>query len=256
MFLDSVSSRLTAAAYDKVHFADGLAPNKPPASEYGVVEHGLLVAGMAHEFKNAIGSSLIAAETALSLLQKQSIESPIIHCLNDVISGMDRCNRIAETVIQNLNSLVPRKQRHDLLSIVKRAISVFLNENLCSEANLDFCSNTDQISIYCNDFEIELALVNILRNSIQNGNRLTKISIAAYTNKNFAVIQISDDGPGISGCSINNIFEPFYTTRMNQRGTGLGLYLVKKIIHQSHQGHIRVDSVPGNGATFMIQLPI
>jgi signal transduction histidine kinase len=66
-------------------------------------------------------------------------------------------------------------------------------------------------------------------------------------------IEVTDTGAGISPDNLSKVFEPFYTTR--QTGTGLGLAIVRKTIHD-HGGAITVHSKPGEGATFLINLPL
>ena len=68
-------------------------------------------------------------------------------------------------------------------------------------------------------------------------------------------ISISDDGPGIRPEHLNKIFEPFFTTKEVGRGTGLGLSICYGIIQQ-HHGDLWAESIPGQGATFHIELPI
>jgi two-component system, NtrC family, sensor kinase len=68
------------------------------------------------------------------------------------------------------------------------------------------------------------------------------------------VVEIIDNGPGIPAHVLPRIFEPFYTTKAQGEGTGLGLDICRKIV-EKHQGTISVDSVPGRTA-FKVVLPI
>jgi two-component system nitrogen regulation sensor histidine kinase GlnL len=67
------------------------------------------------------------------------------------------------------------------------------------------------------------------------------------------VIDVVDDGPGISKEILENLFTPFFTTK--SKGTGLGLAICNKIINE-HRGMIRVDSEPGKGSSFTVMLPL
>jgi signal transduction histidine kinase len=66
----------------------------------------------------------------------------------------------------------------------------------------------------------------------------------------------SDDGKGIEKDNLNKIFEPFYTTKRGSGGTGLGLNVVYNVVTQQYGGSIKCESVYGNGATFIIEIPI
>jgi signal transduction histidine kinase len=72
-------------------------------------------------------------------------------------------------------------------------------------------------------------------------------------NKRFVVVSIADTGGGINPSVIDNIFNPFFTTK--ERGTGLGLAISNKII-LNHDGKIEIENVVGKGATFFVNLPV
>jgi signal transduction histidine kinase len=67
------------------------------------------------------------------------------------------------------------------------------------------------------------------------------------------VVEVRDDGPGITPDDLERIFSPFFTTK--PQGTGLGLAIVRKVV-DAHDGHIDAVSAPGRGATFRVTLPV
>ena len=102
----------------------------------------------------------------------------------------------------------------------------------------------------------ELLLI-VLRNLIQNaiqaiGTKNGKISIDFSEDKDWSIVKIIDDGPGIPEKIMNDIFEPLYTTK--QEGTGLGLVTCKTVVEQ-HGGVIEVTNNPENGVTFTVKIP-
>jgi len=86
----------------------------------------------------------------------------------------------------------------------------------------------------------------------------TKGSIHITTRKQdgFAEIRVRDTGGGIPKSIQSKVFDPFFTTKPVGRGTGQGLAIAHSVIVQKHKGSIRVESQPGNGATFVIRLPL
>jgi len=82
-----------------------------------------------------------------------------------------------------------------------------------------------------------------------------KTCIEEKNGKEYAVIRISDTGPGIPDNIKDKIFDPFFTTKDVGEGTGLGLSISLGII-ESHHGTIEVESKPGEGATFTIMIPM
>ena len=81
------------------------------------------------------------------------------------------------------------------------------------------------------------------------------IAIKTYRDDSFAVIEISDNGPGMDDDQLKRVFEPFYTTKQTGSGTGLGLSVSYFIITSNHNGSITAESISGEGATFTVKLP-
>src|SRR5204863_4700156 len=109
--------------------------------------------------------------------------------------------------------------------------------------------------------QIEQILLNLIINARQampRGGRLT-IDVRENPKSNMAEIAICDSGVGIPPEQLRLIFEPFYTTKTPDEhghgGSGLGLSVCRQIIEQ-HQGRIRVESVIGKGARFIVKLPL
>jgi signal transduction histidine kinase len=76
------------------------------------------------------------------------------------------------------------------------------------------------------------------------------------TQKDFYVdIRVEDNGAGILPGQMSKIFDPYFTTKQGKNGTGLGLYITKKVV-EDHNGSIKVDSTPPVGTVFTIRLPL
>jgi signal transduction histidine kinase len=68
-------------------------------------------------------------------------------------------------------------------------------------------------------------------------------------------LRVEDNGHGIPPARIDKIFDPYFTTKQGKSGTGLGLYITKKVV-EDHNGSLKVDSTPGVGTTFTIRLTL
>jgi len=106
--------------------------------------------------------------------------------------------------------------------------------------------------------QIEQILVNLIRNACdalaqKSGEK--KIAINILHQMNSVFISVSDNGTGIPEEIRSKIFEPFFTTKEEGQGTGLGLPICRRIATE-HGGTINCDSIPGEGATFTLELPI
>ena len=98
--------------------------------------------------------------------------------------------------------------------------------------------------------------MNIVLNAAEAMEGKGELSVRSYRlpGGDRVCIEISDTGPGIPGEILPHIFEPFFTTKEQGKGTGLGLSLVYSIV-ENHEGNIKARSNPGEGTTFIIELP-
>jgi signal transduction histidine kinase len=104
--------------------------------------------------------------------------------------------------------------------------------------------------------QLNRAIQNVILNAIQACSGKKGIISVSCTQKDFYVdLRIEDTGAGIQPSQINRIFDPYFTTKQAQSGTGLGLYITKKVI-EDHSGSIKVESTPGVGSVFTIRLPL
>lgn len=100
--------------------------------------------------------------------------------------------------------------------------------------------------------QLEQVFINLLTNAVEAMAGEGEISVRVEEEMEIVRIRVSDSGKGMSPETIENIFEPFYTTK--DKGTGLGLAIVFNII-QKHKGHIDAESEEGKGTSFIITLP-
>ena len=108
--------------------------------------------------------------------------------------------------------------------------------------------------VYCYPDELQQVWTNIIHNAIQAMDGRGKLTLATRRDGDWAVVDISDNGPGIPTEVLPNIFKPFYTTKKQGEGSGLGLDICRKIV-EKHRGTISVKTKPGE-TVFTIKLPI
>ena len=104
--------------------------------------------------------------------------------------------------------------------------------------------------------QIKRAIQNVIINAVQASAEKKGSVAVTCTQKDFYVdIRIEDNGSGITPAQMSKIFDPYFTTKQGKSGTGLGLYITKKVL-EDHNGSIKVDSTPDRGTTFTIRLPL
>ena len=124
--------------------------------------------------------------------------------------------------------------------------SVELRWNICD----------DQCILLGDSVQVTRAIQNVIINAIQAAAEKKGSVTVSCTRRDFYVdIRAEDTGSGITEAQLAKIFDPYYTTKQNKSGTGLGLYITRKVV-EDHNGSIKVDSTPQIGTTFTIRLPL
>jgi signal transduction histidine kinase len=140
-----------------------------------------------------------------------------------------------------------------ILQEVLRGVAGMATQNGV-ELRIDICD--DPCTLAGDAVQIKRAIQNVVINAIQaSADRKGSVRIAC-TRKDFYVdLRVEDDGTGIAQAQMNKIFDPYFTTKQAKSGTGLGLYISKKVV-EDHNGSIKVESTSGVGSTFTIRLPL
>lgn len=239
-----------------------------------MVSLGRLVAGVAHEINTPIGVSVTAASYIKENSDKFMKLSESGKLTRTQLEKFVNSNtETADILLLNLSKAsylvnsfkqVAVDQSHE----ERRSFNVkdYVNEVLLSltpnlkktriAINID-CPDDLEIYNYAGGFSH--ILTNLILNSVMHAFGEDKkgcISINIHKYDNIMNFIYSDDGNGIEKDNINKIFDPFYTTKRGSGGTGLGLNIVYNIVTQQYGGSIRCESVPGNGTTFIIKIPL
>jgi len=252
-----------------------------------MISLGGLSAGIAHEIKNPLTSMIQASHVVSERLLGESEANR--KCAEELdISLKNMARYIKERGIPILldNIMDAGKRAHiivqDMLSFSKKTIGEFEYESLPDIINeaielarkdysLERGYNFNSIVVrqtcpediprlYCSKSKLTQVLFNLLKNSAEamaeaktSNPRID--SIIEYDNEKID-LTIKDNGPGMMPHVREKIFEPFYTTKGRKKGTGLGLSISYFIITENHKGFMSVESSPGKGAAFYLQLPL
>lgn len=194
-------------------------------------EINALATGFSHEFRNSLHTlSLLARALSGDEAKILNAEIERMKAVMDSLKLLSRAEIKKEKIeVQDL--------MNEALSICKGIIPEGVNVNQSVKPNLIITGDSVLLTT---------ALVNLIRNSIEA--KAKNIMVSSFKKGNKILIEIIDDGAGVDKNDINRIFEPFYSKKGQ---TGLGLYLVKKII-TAHSGNIEVYS--DNGTKFVVSL--
>lgn len=216
---------------------------------------GTLTAGIAHEINNPVNNiSLILESLAESA---EGMDRPERERLYQ--EGMEQCERVSD-IVKNLlefsRASHPRLEQVSLEEIVDKTAQLVANEMKLNEVRFAKEVRHQLPELQVDKGGLQQVLLNLFLNSIQAmpGGGELKVVIRMSKAMNEGIIEVRDTGEGIPQEHLHKIFDPFYTTRKDGEGTGLGLSVSYSII-EKHGGRIEVQSKPGEGTTFSIILP-
>lgn len=221
---------------------------------------GKLSSSVAHEINNPLSGILIYTKLLLKQVNNPELyaskrESMIKH-LRLIESETKRCGDIVKGLLD-----FSRKDQNDfepkhLHEILKETYELMTHPIKIADIKFeyDFSANADLI--YCNPNQIKQACIAILVNASEAIKENGEIMIKTKNpDEDTICIEMSDNGLGIAEEDISHIFEPFFSTKQDVSGIGLGLAIVHGII-QNHKGKIHVNSELGRGTTISVNLPL
>jgi signal transduction histidine kinase len=218
---------------------------------------GQLTAGLAHELRNPLGTLKTSAEL---LERKVSGDNEIAREMAGYITQeVDRINSLITRFLDFARPRNLRPQKTSLHAMLDQAIERFDREKSGPAASVSVFKNysPDIPPVNIETELMEHVITNLLSNAAQaspSGAVVTvKTRLAETEDGKQAEIAVIDRGSGIDPKHLENIFNPFFTTKSS--GVGLGLSIVSKIV-DDHGGQITVESTPGEGSVFHVYLPV
>jgi PAS domain S-box-containing protein len=218
---------------------------------------GQLVSGVAHELNNPL-TGVIGYSQMMMQRSGKDDNSQEAKDLKIILSEAQRASRIVQNLLSFARKYQPQKNFVDINEALRTVMDLRAYELNVSNIKVEADFDPDLPRTMADLHQIEQVLLNVLNNaeqSIASTGRPGVIRITSQESKGLINIIISDNGEGIAVEDINRIFDPFFTTKEVGKGTGLGLSICYGIIEE-HGGEIRVESKKGNGATFIIELPV
>jgi two-component system cell cycle sensor histidine kinase/response regulator CckA len=228
---------------------------------------GQLAGGVAHDFNNLLTAIFMQLDV---LASRHPLGDPSYEGLNEIRQTSARAADLVRKLLAFSRKQTVQRETLDLGELISE-FEVLLRRVLHEDVKLETEYGRDLPKVRADRSQLETAVMNLAvnaRDAIRaHGGSTVRIRTARLTESEAAalghpsargpqaLIEVSDDGPGIPPGVVDKIFDPFFTTKPVGEGTGLGLATVYGIVKQS-DGWILVDSKPGEGAAFRIFLPV
>jgi len=232
---------------------------------------GTLAAGVAHEINNPLAYALANLDLAARRIKKRSALARDAEGQADVVEDLEQLERMLEiaregmdrvrTIVKDLRTFArgddDRLVPVDVRRVLESSINIALGE-IRHRARLvrDY---REVPVLLANESRLGQVFLNLLVNAAQavpaDRGVQGEVRVATWTDgEGRAVVEVADDGVGMSADLVARLFEPFVTTKPPGQGTGLGLYISRSIVHDAG-GEIEVETSPGHGTKMRVVLP-
>lgn len=250
---------------------------------------GGLAAGMAHEINNPLAGMMQCAQvienrlvgdlpanqraaeaagTTLAQIQAYAVSRELPDLLQDINQTGTRAARIVDNMLRYARKDEGQFRRVDINSLVDKTLEIARSDDdLRKRYDFQAISLKREYSenlplLQCQETEIQQVILNLVKNAAEamwmHREEVPKphLFVRTLQNGDDVLIEVEDNGPGIEKAVCRRLFEPFFTTKPAGVGTGLGLAVSSYIVSNNHGGSIEVFSEVGQGARFVVKLPL
>ena len=213
---------------------------------------GVMAGGIAHEIRNPLA---ICSSAAQFLMDDEIIPEFRKECADKIHTGIQRASLVIENLLRFARPSVKRElEQVNLPSLMRDTLTLVSNEAKIQKIQITSRFPKEPVLVSGIASLLQQVFINIFLNGIKAMPGGGSLSLSMEKQDGEVSVRITDTGGGVSGGTIDKIFDPFYTTSPVGKGTGLGLSISYSIVKQ-HSGSIEVESSEGKGSTFIVRLP-
>ncbi|HZO43168.1 MAG TPA: response regulator [Methylomirabilota bacterium] len=217
---------------------------------------GNLLAGVAHELNSPL--SVILGQ--VGLFSQTGVDPKARARVKDIGEAAERCVRIVRSFLTMARRHPPERGHVSLNHLLREAVELLSFELRIASIEIVYDLERDLPLVWADGHQLKQVIVNLVTNArqaVQDSAPPRQLRLATrYDERHSSVgIEVADSGPGIPAELRARVFEPFFTTKPDGEGTGLGLALARGMV-EGHGGTIEIESTPGEGARFIISLPL
>ncbi len=222
---------------------------------------GEMAAAIAHEVKNP----LAGIEVMAGVLRRQVSSQPEAQALaSDIIKEAKMANAIVQEVLEFVRPIRLQVDRTRVAPAVETAVALAENKSIRGDITVKTSLPSDLPELHADNYQLTQLFTNLLINAFEALGGDGQVTIAAratwldcglpdVASRPAVVVEVIDNGPGIPADLMDQVFNPFFTTK--PQGSGLGLAIVRKIV-DAHDGRIDLETPPGGGTIVRVTLPV
>lgn len=206
---------------------------------------------VAHEIKNPLTPIQVSIQDLKKSFDENDRNFPEIleNSCNTVLEEVSSLARIVKEFSEFARFPSPQMAVENLNELLEGFAGLYASDIESGRLALDL--SDDKIMVKVDREHLKRAVYNVLKNAFEAVGGTGNVELKTYRESTYAVVEITDSGPGFSPLAKKNLFSPYFTTKPD--GSGLGLVIVKKIIGD-HDGVIEIDDNDGNGTTVRLKL--
>ena len=217
---------------------------------------GQLAASIAHEINNPLSGVLVYTQLLNKKISNDNFsKNTALNYLDKMESELTRSTKLVRNLLNFARQSPPSLKTTDINETINRSLELVTNSIQLQHLQVKKDFAKDLSMCMADPDQLQQVFINLIINAIQSMTEKGVLTLRTRAEDEYIVIEIQDTGCGISPENINKLFTPFFTTKKEVKGVGLGLAVSYGII-QRHHGKILVKSKEGAGTTFSIYLPV
>jgi len=212
---------------------------------------GLLAAGVAHEVNTPLA---VISSQAQMLLRQIPPDDPRAKTVEKIVKQSFRASEIVNSLLKFSRVSGSDYSEIDVNRVIRETLSLVDPMLRAARISLNTQLSPEVPPVFGNAGKLQQVFMNLIMNARDAMPRGGELTVATESENSTVHIEVADNGVGIPSDHLSKIFDPFFTTKATSRGTGLGLAVTYGIVRE-HSGTIGVESTPGRGTTFRLELP-
>jgi two-component system NtrC family sensor kinase len=223
---------------------------------------GQLSASVAHEINNPVSGVLNLAMLMQRIMKEGGVPKERLEefrkYLSQVVHETARVGRIVQDLLAFSRRSKPQRSKVDINSVIRSTVNLLDHKLKLLGVQIDLNLQQDLPTVHSDSSQMQQVILNLIMNAAEAAQGKTdgKVTVTTRIDEHIhqMIFQVADNGEGISDENLSKIFSPFFTTKGEGKGVGLGLAVVFGII-EAHKGDIDVRSTIHQGTTFTVNLP-